>query len=212
MGQKVHPFAFRLGGIYTWPSKWFSRKDYRRYLQDDAKIRVFARKSLRGAGMDRVEIERSTTGATITIFAAKPGFVIGRGGSGIEELKKKLKKQFFPATSLTVNIQELEKPSLHAAVIAEGIVFDLEKRIPFRTALRQAIGRIQKAGAPGGKIRVSGRLNGAEIARDEKVSFGTIPLQNLRADINYGFDEAHTIYGKIGIKVWVYRGEVFNKK
>jgi len=200
-----------MANIYTWPSKWFSRKDFRRYLKDDVLLRDFIRKSLVGAGVDRIEIDRSTVAATITIHAAKPGMVIGRGGAGIEDLKRKLKQQFFPATNLTVNIQEIEKPSLHGAVVAEGVKQDIEKRIPFRTALKQALGRIQKVGALGAKITVSGRLNGAEIARDETLGFGKIPLQNLRADIDYACVEAHTIYGRIGIKVWVYRGEIFNK-
>jgi len=211
MGQKVHPFAFRLAGIYTWPSKWFSRKEFRAYLKDDFLLREFIRGILKGAGLDRVEIERSTSGATVTIFAAKPGVIIGRGGAQIEDMKRKLKTKFFPKGTLNVNIQEIDKPSLYGAVVAEGIKLDLEKRIPFRTVLKQTLERISKAGARGGKITVSGRLNGAEIARDETLSFGSIPLQNLRADINYGFDEAHTIYGKIGIKVWVYRGEIFKK-
>lgn len=211
MGQKVHPFAFRLAGIYSWPSKWFSRKDYRKYLREDFLIREYALERLKGAGVVKIEIERSSSGATITIFAAKPGMVIGRGGAQIEELKKTLKKRFPMAGSLTVNIQEIDKPLLHSAVVAEGVKIDLEKRIPFRTSIKQALDRTGKAGALGAKITVSGRLNGAEIARDESLSFGSIPLQNLRADIDYAFGEAHTIYGKIGIKVWIYRGEVFNK-
>lgn len=212
MGQKVHPFAFRLAYIYSWPSKWFSRKDFRAYLKEDILMREVITKALKGAGVVRIEIERSAaSGATLTIFAAKPGMVIGRGGAQIEELKLALKKRFPAVKNITINIQEIDKPSLYAAVIAEGIKIDLEKRIPFRIALRQALERARKAGALGAKITVSGRLNGAEIARDETVSFGSIPLQNLRADINYDLGEAHTIYGKIGIKVWVYRGEIFNK-
>lgn len=212
MGQKVHPFAFRVGGIYGWPSKWFSRKGFRDRLKDDVSLRDFIQKSIKGAGIVRIEIERSTSGATITIFAAKPGFIIGRGGSQIEELKRALRKRFPHSGTLAVNIQEIDKPSLHAAVIAEGVKADLEKRIPYRTSVRQALDRTVKAGARGAKIMVSGRLNGAEIAREEKLSFGSIPLQNLRADIDYALGEAHTIYGKIGIKVWVYRGEIFSKE
>ena len=210
MGQKVHPLAFRLAGIYTWPSKWFSRKNYRSYLKTDVLMRDFLLQSLKGAGVVRIEIERPASGATITLFAAKPGVIIGRGGAQIEELKRKLKQKFPLSGTLSLNIQEIDKPSLYGAVVAEGIKLDLEKRIPFRTAIKQALERISKAGALGGKITVSGRLNGAEIARDETLSFGSIPLQNLRADINYALDEAQTIYGKIGIKVWVYRGEVFS--
>jgi len=211
MGQKVHPFAFRMGNLYTWPSKWFSRKNFRTYLKADVMMREFITKTLVGAGVVKIEIERSTSGAVVTIFAAKPGLIIGRGGAQIEELKRKLKAKFPVPTNLTINIQEIDKPSLYGAVVVEGIKLDLEKRVPFRTSIRQSLERIQKAGALGGKITVSGRLNGAEIARDESVSFGSIPLQNLRADINYAFGEAQTIYGKIGIKVWAYRGEVFEK-
>lgn len=211
MGQKVHPYAFRLAGIYTWPSKWFSRKDFRQYLREDALLREFMVGKLKGAGVTKIEIERPSAGATVTIHAAKPGVIIGRGGAQIEELKKQLRQKFFPKGTLNVNIQEVEHPSLNAPVVAEGVKLDLEKRIPFRTAVRQALERVNKAGARGAKITVSGRLNGAEIARDETSSFGSIPLQNLRADIDYYLDEAQTIYGKIGIKVWVYRGEVFKK-
>ncbi|OGL65085.1 30S ribosomal protein S3 [Candidatus Uhrbacteria bacterium RIFCSPLOWO2_01_FULL_47_24] len=211
MGQKVHPLAFRLAGIYTWPSKWFMRKGaFRENLRQDIMIRDFIVGKLKGAGVTRVEIERPSIGATITIFAAKPGVIIGRGGAQIEELKKQLKAKFKLTKSVTINIQEIDKPSLHGAVIAEGVKLDLEKRIPFRTVVKQALERSNKAGALGAKITVSGRLNGSEIARDETLSFGSIPLQNLRADIDYALDEAHTIYGKIGIKVWVYRGEIFS--
>lgn len=207
----MHPIAFRLAGIYTWPSKWFARKNFREYLKGDVMIRDFITRSLPGAGVVRVEIDRSSSGIVINIFAAKPGFIIGRGGAQIEELKKKIKAKFQASGSLTININEIDKPSLYSAVVVEGIKADLEKRIPFRTASKQAIERVQKAGAKGAKITVSGRLNGAEIARDETFSFGSIPLQNLRADIDYTLGEAQTIYGKIGIKVWVYRGEIFNK-
>ncbi|MDO8505499.1 MAG: 30S ribosomal protein S3 [bacterium] len=210
MGQKVHPYAFRLAGIYTWPSKWFSRKNYRQYLREDALLREFIGEKVKGAGVTKVEIERSSAGATVTIFAAKPGIIIGRGGAQIEDLKKQFRAKFFPKGTMNVNIQEVEHPSLHAPVVAEGVKLDLEKRIPFRTTMRQSLERINKAGAKGAKITVSGRLNGAEIARDETSSFGSIPLQNLRADIDYYFGEALTIYGKIGIKVWIYRGEIFS--
>lgn len=212
MGRKVHPFAFRIANIYSWPSKWFSRKDYRTFLKHDVQIREFITRTLKGAGVVKIEIERPASGATVTIFAAKPGLIIGRGGAQIEELKKKLKTKFPLAGTLTINIQELDKPSLYAAVTMEGVKLDLEKRVPFRRAVKQALDRVNKAGALGSKITVSGRLNGAEIARDESLSFGSIPLQNLRADIDYSLGEAHTIYGKIGIKVWVYKGEIFEKE
>lgn len=212
MGQKVHPFAFRLGYIYTWPSRWFARKEFREYLRDDIRLRQYLKEKLRGAGVDLIGIERQRSSAIVTIHTAKPGMVIGRGGTGIEALKKELKQRFFKkGLQCTVNIQEIAQPSLSAVVVAEGIRTDLEKRIPFRTALRGALGRMERSGARGAKITVSGRLNGAEIARDETLSFGTIPLQNLRADIAFTIDEAQTIYGKIGIKVWIYRGEIFEK-
>lgn len=210
MGHKVHPFVFRLGGIYSWPSKWFSRKNFRVYLKQDVQIREFILRSLQGAGVVKIEIERPTSGATVTIFAAKPGLIIGRSGTQIEELKKKLKAKFPLVGKLTLNIQELDKPSLYAGVIVEGVKLDLEKRVPFRKAVKQALERVNKVGALGAKIMVAGRLNGAEIARDEFLSFGSIPLTNLRADIDYALGEAHTIYGKIGIKVWIYKGEVFS--
>lgn len=212
MGQKVHPFAFRLGNIYTWPSKWFSSKNFRTYLKDDVCIREFLKKKISGAGLTKIEIDRSLSGATVTIFAAKPGLIIGRGGAQIEDLKRELKSRFPSAGTINVNIQEVDRPSLHSAVIAEGIKLDIEKRMPFRRVIKQALDRIQKAGGLGGKVTVAGRLNGAEIAREESVSFGSIPLQNLRADIDFAFTEAQTIYGKIGIKVWVYRGEIFEKE
>lgn len=211
MGRKVHPIAFRLGGIYTWPGKWFARKNFAGYLKEDVMARDFIMRSLKGAGVTRVEIERSAGGLVLNIFAAKPGVIIGRGGAQIETLKKNLKALLPNAGALTINIQELEKPLFHSGVIVEGIQADLEKRVPFRTTLKQSLARVNKAGALGAKITVSGRLNGAEIARDESLSFGSLPLQNLRADIDYAFGEAHTIYGKIGIKVWIYRGEVFEK-
>lgn len=208
----MHPIAFRLGGIYNWPGKWFTRKNFARYLREDVVMRDFILRSLKGAGVTRIEIERSVSGAVLNIFAAKPGVIIGRGGAQIEMLKKNLKALFPLAGTLTVNIQEIDKPLFHARVIMEGVQTDLEKRVPFRTTIKQALARVNKAGALGAKITVSGRLNGAEIARDESLSFGCLPLQNLRADIDYALGEAHTIYGKIGIKVWIYRGEIFDKK
>lgn len=211
MGQKVHPYAFRLAGIYSWPSKWFSRKDARAWIRQDVEIRALLKKQLVGAGLDRVEIERQRGALTLNLHVAKPGFVIGRGGAGIEELKKKLKRQFLPKGNLVINIHEVDKPSLAAGPVAEGVKLDLEKRIPFRRACKSALERVNKAGGLGAKIMVAGRLNGAEIARTEKFAFGSIPLQNLRADISYTIAEAHTIYGKIGIKVWIYRGEIFSK-
>ena len=212
MGRKVHPIVFRLGGIYSWPGKWFTRKNFAQHLREDVVMRAFIIRTLKGAGVTRVEVERSVSGVVLNIFAAKPGMIIGRGGAQIESLKKNIKALVPAIGTLTINIQELEKPLLHAGVTMEAIQADLEKRVPFRTTLKQSLARVNKAGALGAKITVSGRLNGAEIARDESLSFGSLPLQNLRADIDYSFGEANTIYGKIGIKVWVYRGEIFNNK
>lgn len=210
MGHKVHPTAFRLGNLYTWPSHWFARRNnYAKLLKQDVEIREFLRKELKESGLAKVDIERSVNALTLTIHAAKPGFIIGRGGSGVEDLKKKIKSKFLKKENLNLNIQEVEKPSLSAPVVLQFMVADLEKRIPFRRVLKQALEKLDKGGAQGGRVWVSGRLNGAEIARTEVLSFGKIPLHNLRADIDYAFGEAHTIYGKLGVKIWVYKGEIF---
>jgi small subunit ribosomal protein S3 len=213
MGQKVNPIIFRIGQTTTWPSSWFARKDvYPKLLKQDIEIRDFLLNHLKEAGLDKIEIQRSANNITLTIYAAKPGFIIGKGGTGIEELKKLIKAKFLKNENLIINIQEIEKPFLSARVVLTSIIADLEKRIPFRRVLKHALDRIEKAGAKGAKVRVSGRLDGVEIARSETLSFGTLPLHNLRAEIDYAFGEAKTIYGKIGVKVWIYRGEVFNKK
>ncbi|MDP3244420.1 MAG: 30S ribosomal protein S3 [bacterium] len=210
MGHKVHPTVFRLGNIYTWPSHWFARRNnYARLLKQDVEIREFLREELKEAGFAKVEIERGVNALTLTIHAAKPGFIIGRGGSGVEELKKNLKKKFLKKEILNLNIQEVEKPSLSAPVVLQTMIADLEKRIPFRRVLKQSLERLGKAGAQGGRVWAAGRLNGAEIARTEVLAFGKLPLHNLRADIDYAFGEAHTIYGKLGVKIWIYKGEIF---
>lgn len=214
MGQKVHPRVFRIGTIASWDSRWFARADYRKNLQEDVRIRAYLRKALKDAALDRVEIERGPGSITVIIHSAKPGFIIGRGGQGAEELKKKIRHAFFPARkiNLQVNIIEVAKPSLSAAVVAQQIAADLEKRLPFRRAMKQSLERVEKAGALGVKVRVKGRLNGAEIAREEVLSRGTIPLQNLRANIDFAQATAYTIYGTIGVTVWIYKGLVFAKK
>lgn len=213
MGQKVNPIAFRLGYIKTWPSRWYAkRKIYPKLLKQDVELREYIQTKLKEAGVEAVEIERGASTLTLTIRAAKPGLVIGRGGAGIEELKKSIKKKFLKKENLTVNIQEIERPALSSPVILQSMVADIEKRLPFRRVLKHALERLEKAGALGGRVWVAGRLNGAEIARTEVLSFGTLPLQNLRADIDYAFGEAQTIFGKIGVKVWVYKGEVFSKE
>jgi len=215
MGHKVHPKVFRLKQVTGWTSKWFQKKDnYKKSLREDIRILDFLNEKLREGGIDRIEIERSRNNVTIVIHTSKPGLIIGRSGAGIEDLKKKIKDKFFPGTRLVVNIniQEVSKPALSASIIAEQIVADLEKRVPYRRVMKSAIDRVQKAGAKGVKIRLSGRLNGVEIARKETLSWGKIPLQNLRADIDYAYKIARTIYGAIGVKVWIYRGEVFEER
>ena len=217
MGQKVHPKAFRLNTVATWSSRWFApRKVYRSYLEQDVRIRVEVRKRFRDAGIADVDIERSANAVTVTIHAARPGVIIGRGGQGAEGLKRDLRERFFgagkAAPTLQVNIVEVDRPALNADVVIQQIVADLEKRIPFRRTMRQALGRVERGGALGIRIQVSGRLNGAEIARREVAMRGSVPLHTLRADISYAQEFARTIYGAIGVKVWIYRGQVFAKE
>lgn len=213
MGHKVHPKIFRVGELYTWDSKWFSRKDYAKFLQQDILIRKFLKKELKDAALARIEIERTPAATTIIIYSAKPGVIIGRGGQGIEELKKKVKKNFLdPKSSLNINIKEIDQPNLSAELIVQSIAGDLEKRMPFRRVMKQAIGRVEKANAKGVKVTISGRLNGAEIARTETLSSGKLPLHTIRADIDYARGAARTTYGALGIKVWIYKGEIFKKK
>ena len=216
MGQKVNPKAHRIGVIQNWSSRWFSSgPEYAELLRDDLRIRKFLRRELKEAGVASVDIERGGKAVTIFVHAAKPGVVIGRGGQGAEELKKKLQRQFFPKKKgivLTVTIQEVSRPALAAELVLQGIAADLENRIPFRRVMKQALSRIEKSGALGARVAVSGRLDGAEIARREHLAWGKLPLQSLRADIDYSRGAARTIYGAIGIKVWVYRGEVFEKE
>ncbi len=214
MGHKVNPKVFRIGTIYSWDSKWFDRKDYKANLRQDVEMREFLRTSLREAAVDKIEIDRGRNQITITIHSGKPGFVIGRGGTGIEDLKKKLSDKFFKGskkTKVQLNIVEVTRPSLSSAITVQNMIVDLEKRMPFRRVLKTTIDRAQKAGALGVKVMVSGRLNGAEIARREMLSWGSVPLQNLRADIDYAADFARTLFGAIGVKVWIYRGEIFDK-
>ncbi len=212
MGQKVHPTGFRLGGIYTWNSLWYSSKNYSRLLREDILLRKFILAELKEASVEKIIIERPAGDLVLNIYTAKPGVVIGRSGAGVEELKKKLRQKFFTTKqSLNINIKEVERPSLSAALVLQGVISDLERRVPFRRAVKQAINKVQRAGAQGVKVIVSGRLNGAEIARRETLSHGKIPLHTLRADIDYSRGAARTIYGAIGVKVWIYRGEIFKK-
>lgn len=213
MGQKVNPKIFRMGIIRSWDSKWFARKNFSDFLRQDILIRKFLKKQLREASLDKIEIERSGDNIKVIIFSGKPGIIIGRSGAGIEELKNKLKKLLnkigLANTNLNLNIQEVANPSLSANIVLQNIIDDIEKRIPFRRVLRQAVAKAEKAGAKGVKVMVSGRLNGVEIARSEKLISGKIPLHTLRADIDYTRGTANTIYGAIGVKVWIYKGEVF---
>lgn len=216
MGHKVHPKAFRIGTTTTWPSRWFARNDeYRSSLRQDLRLRTWLEKELKNAAVSQIQIERSRGALNITLFTAKPGLVIGRSGSGIEDLRKRLLKKFFPMASksiqLNLSVQEVGRPSLEASLVAQGVIADLERRMPFRRVLKMAIERVRKAGALGVKISVSGRLNGAEIARREWLAWGKIPLTNLRADIDYCQSFAQTIAGTIGVKVWIYRGDVFEQ-
>lgn len=211
MGQKVHPRIFRIGIIYTWKSRWFSARGYREQLAVDVKLRRWLKKKLKGASVAGIEIERGPSSLTVNILTAKPGVVIGRGGAQVEELKKEIKQKFLKSTdSLQLNIQEVTSPTLSAEIVAENMVMELEKRMPFRRVMKQAIDQSMKAGALGVKVEVGGRLNGAEIARTEKLIVGKVPLHTLRADVDYSRSAAQTTYGVIGVKVWINKGEVLS--
>lgn len=206
MGQKVHPHGLRLGIIKDWDAKWYADKNFPETLLEDHKIRDYVKQKLFASGVPRIEIERAANRVKITIHTAKPGMVIGKGGAGVEQLKSDLENM--TGKQVQVNIMEVRTPETDAQLVAENIASQLEKRISFRRAMKQSMSRALKAGAKGIKTMVSGRLGGAEIARTERYHEGTIPLQTLRADIDYGFAEAHTTYGRIGVKVWIYKGEV----
>ena len=210
MGQKVHPVGLRVGIIRDWEGRWFAEKDYATLLHEDLKIRRFIKSKLFNSGIARVEIERAANRVKVTIHTARPGMVIGRGGTEVENLRKSLEKLTDKQVSL--NIAEVKAPDLNAQLVAENICFQLERRSSYRRAMKQAISRAMKLGALGVKIKCSGRLMGAEIARTEGYSEGKVPLHTLRADIDYGFAEASTTYGKIGVKVWINKGEVFPEK
>lgn len=213
MGHKVHPKIHRIQVIYTWDSRWFGKKKYAKFVEQDIRIREFLMKKFTDAHIDAIRVERGPKNMTVTILAAKPGFIIGRGGQGLENLRKQLEKQFLQMSlKIKLNIQEIRSPALSASVIAQTIVTDIEKRMPFRRVMKQSIEKVMKAGAQGIKISISGRLNGADIARTEKLAAGKVPLITLRSDVDYANFEALTTYGKIGIKVWVYHGEVFGRK
>ena len=210
MGQKVNPHGLRVGIIKDWDSKWYADKDYEKFLLEDIKIREFIKEKLFLSGISKVEIERASNRARISIHTAKPGMVIGRQGSNIELLKNDLKKM--TDSVIDINIVEVKTPDMDATLVAENIASQLERRIAFRRAMKQCVGRTMRMamrlGAKGIKVQVGGRLGGAEIARSESYREGSIPLHTLRADIDYGTAEAHTTYGRIGVKVWIYKGEV----
>lgn len=210
MGQKINPTGLRIGVIKDWESRWYADpKDFGDTLVEDHKLREFLLELLAPAGVPKIEIERNSKRVNINIFCAKPGMVIGKGGAEIEKLKK-LCESKLGGKEVSLNIVEVKQPDLDAQLVAENIASQLERRVSFRRALKQSIGRTMRLGARGIKTQVSGRLGGAEIARTEQYHEGTIPLQTIRADIDYGFAEAKTTYGRIGVKVWIYKGEVLH--
>jgi len=214
MGQKVHPRAFRLAVTKVWDGVWFAKKGrFKELLREDVLLRDFLKKRLRDALVDKIEIERSHDNVTINIYSAKPGFVIGRAGSGIEQLNKTLKSKFFAGrrVKLNVNVKEIKHSAISSRIVATQIAMDIEKRMPFRRVMKMARDKVMKGGAEGVKITLKGRLNGAEIARSESVTEGKVPLHNLRADIDFSREKAHTTYGVIGVRVWINRGEIFEK-
>ncbi|MGQ9693649.1 MAG: 30S ribosomal protein S3 [Thermodesulfobacteriota bacterium] len=206
MGQKVNPIGLRLGIVKTWDSRWYAEKNYAKFLQEDIKIRRFIKEKLYHAGVSKVEIERMANRAKITIRAARPGIIIGQKGAEIEKLQKEIQKM--AQREISINIQEVRRVELDAQLVAENVALQLERRIAFRRAMKKSVTSSMKFGAQGIKIACSGRLGGAEIARAEWYREGRVPLHTLRADIDYGFAEARTTYGTIGVKVWIYKGEV----
>ena len=210
MGQKVNPHGLRVGVIKDWDSKWYADAEFSDYLVEDYNIRKFLKTKLYSAGVAKIEIERASDRVKVIVFTAKPGVVIGKGGAEIEVTKKELQK--LTGKNVLVDIKEIKRPDRDAQLVAENIALQLENRVSFRRAMKSCMGRTMKTGALGIKTAVSGRLGGADMARTEFYSEGTIPLQTLRADIDYGFAEADTTYGKLGVKVWIYKGEVLPTK
>jgi small subunit ribosomal protein S3 len=206
MGQKVHPIGFRLGTTRTWSSRWFSKKDYANLLHEDAKIRRYIKEALYHAGISRIDIERSANRVKITINTARPGIIIGRKGSEVEKLKNELQAR--TGKEVHLNIEEVVHPELDAQLVAENVALQLQKRVAFRRAMKKAVQSALRLGADGIRIACAGRLGGAEIARREWYRDGRVPLQTLRADIEFGVATAHTTYGTIGVKVWIFKGEV----
>ena len=210
MGQKINPIGLRVGIIRDWDAKWYAEKEYANYLHEDLRIRSYIAKNLSDAAVSTVEIERAANRVNVSVHTAKPGMVIGKGGSEVESLRKNLNE--LTGKRVHINIVEIKKPDLDAKLVGEGIARQLENRVAFRRAQKQAIQRTMRSGAKGIKTQVSGRLNGADLARAESYSEGTVPLHTLRADIDYAWEEADTTYGKLGVKVWIHRGEVLPTK
>ena len=207
MGQKVHPYSFRLGYIRDWTSRWFAKKkDFGFLLVEDAKIRAYIKKNLMQAAISKIEIERASNRIRVIINSGRPGVIIGRKGAEIDRLRDELRG--IVDKEIQIDIKEVKEPALSAQLVAENIAFQLEKRIGFRRAMKKAVQQAMTSGAQGIKIRCAGRLDGAEIARSEKYMQGKVPLQTIKADIDYGFSEAHTVYGLIGVKVWICKGEI----
>jgi small subunit ribosomal protein S3 len=206
LGQKTHPYGFRLGVNKPWASRWFAKKEYADLLHEDLQLRRELKEKLRTAGVSMIDIERAANKLAIRIYTARPGIVIGRKGAEIEKLKAEIQKR--TRREVHIDIQEVHRPELNAQLVAESIALQLEKRVAFRRAMRKAVDSAQRFGCKGIKVRVSGRLNGAEIARSEWYLQGRLPLQTLRADIDYGLGESRTTYGTIGVKCWVYRGDI----
>lgn len=212
MGQKISPTSLRLGINKDWASRWFGGRKYTDFLKDDLKVRSFLEKKLKNMGIDKVELERGTDALNVIIHTSRPGFLIGRGGTGIEELKGQIHKLLKNKGSIRLEIQEIKNPEFSAKIMAESIVEQIEKRTPFRRIMKQTLSKIMSnKQVKGAKLKLGGRLDGAEIARVEHLEEGSLPLQTLRADIDYGTDTAHTTYGTVGVKVWIYKGDVFEK-
>ncbi len=209
MGQKVHPIGFRLGVIRTWESRWYAEADYAKLLHEDIKLRNYLKKRLYHAGISKIEFERAASKTKIHIFAARPGIIIGKKGSEVDVLKKELAK--LTDSEVFINIQEVRKPEVDAQLVAESVALQMERRIAFRRAMKKSVGQALKFGAQGIKINCSGRLGGAEMSRTEWYREGRVPLHTLRADIDYGFAEAKTTYGIIGVKVLIFKGEVLTQ-
>ncbi|MFN8558550.1 MAG: 30S ribosomal protein S3 [Dehalococcoidia bacterium] len=206
MGHKIHPTGFRIGVIYDWQSKWYADKNYTELLHEDARIRAMIQRTLADAGISKVDIDRNANQVAVTIHTAKPGIVIGRGGQKVEELRTSLER--LTSRRVRVNIQEIRVPEMDAYLVARSIADQLQRRVAFRRALKQSVQRTMQRGAKGIKVRVGGRLGGSEMSRKETEMDGRVPLHTLRADIDYGFAEAHTTFGRIGVKVWIYKGEI----